>query len=308
MSQTIFDFHIHLGMDIYGDFNKYNEQLDEIKKLKNLKGGVLITPTYICGKDSTVTLNHIKTTNTYIANLICNTDGKFWGFCGVPIHNDYAIDVAEHAFKLKGIIGIKLRNFTLDPLINGNFFGHPDTISNRFEKLIELANNNHSMVLAHFSGETEIRQNGIPTITHKLLNIMNKYPNAKLIIAHSGIYSFIGLDGLSYIGEQYLKNPHMPKNIYIDVAKCFGMGGVGIVWNPTTKKYVHKATWADAEEYIKAWKKFGINRVLYGSDLGCANDHKCQTHVDELDISDCPYLTDKEKLDIYQLNGEKLIQ
>ena len=299
------DFHVHFGMQIHENLDEYESELQRILNYcttLKIQRAIIITPTYQQSRYDN-NKSHIKATNAKISQLISAHPDRLLGLAGVSIHRDDAVEVAKECLELPGIIGIKLRNFTLDPETNGNYFGPPMTMFERFEKLIKLAHRKKTIVLAHFSDDVKLET------TMSLLQLMNKYPDAKLIIAHSGVSSFIGLEGLNYIGQEYEKFPQMPRNIYIDIAKSFGMGSLGIHWDPKQEKYIHTAKWSDAKDYIQAWKTFGIDRVLYGSDYGCCDgdhDHKCNHKFDELEISDCPDLTPEEKQGIYQLNATKL--
>ena len=328
------DFHMHLGTSIYEDFNIYEEELNCIAAM-NLKKAIIITPTYMHNNDIQasglwtrlkrwwrlrtkrlvtisksdnpntffhVTVPFVIKTNQIISDLL--SKHHILGLCGISIHRSDAVEIAKKCINMPNIIGIKLRNFELEEKINGRII--PDaSFKKRFEELIQLAHINHSVVLAHFVGHTDRYLDGDPDQTRMLVSIMNRYPNAKLVIAHSGVGSFVGLNGLEYIGNYYAENVTAPRNIYIDICKAFTMAGIGISWDGN--QYIHNAVWSDAQEYIKAWKIFGIDRVLYGSAHGCDNHIVVGRHPDELSIADCPYLTESEKNKIYHENAENLI-
>ena len=315
-SQNIVDFHLHLFSEIQLDLDSYRVEIERILKIQNLKKAVLITPTYLqsrhelslVGNNVLNTPSHIRNSNLRISELISSHAGRVYGLCGESIHRDDAIQVASDCLKLPGMIGIKIRNFALDPHLNGDHFGAPDTIERRFESLLRLANEKGAIILSHFSGGEGLFGNVVES--ERLFNIVKKYPYAKLVIAHSGIQSFVGLNGLAYFGDQYARHSikEVPRNVYIEISKTFSMAGVGVKWDPVQKKYIHTANWNEALDFIHAWRKFGIDHVLYGSDFGCSSHRDdCIHNLDELDISDCPFLSIDEKNGIYQENAEKLL-
>jgi predicted TIM-barrel fold metal-dependent hydrolase len=310
------DFHVHLGIDIQKDLNSYKIEIDKILKLKNLKKAIVITPTYLHSRHdpgnndmtSFKTVEHILKLNTFISQEIAAHSEKISGLCGISIHREDAVETAELCLKLPGMIGIKLRNFSLNPKENGTYFGNPLTILKRFERLIKLSHDTRTVVLSHFSGN-QAELEGLFQV-NQLLHIMNKYPKAKLIIAHSGIDSFIGLEGLSHIGNFYKENSQLAntRNIYLDISKTFSMAAIGIKWDTIEKKYQHTATWDQAKDYVTAWKTFGMDYIVFGSDYGCESDSEGTVEVlDELDIVDCPYLSDREKDQIFITNAERLL-
>jgi predicted TIM-barrel fold metal-dependent hydrolase len=263
-----------------GDFES---ELKAFPQDGNLR--LVITPSFMPTHFEFSTEEELSSVNVRVSNAIKAESGRFLGLCGIPLRLDFAMNVARHCLSLPRMVGFKVRFYLIDEI------GTSESWKN-LEKLVALADEKKTIVLAHFRGgrvdEKGRQWIGDPTQTKLLIDLMATHPNASLVIAHSGIDSFVGLNGLTQIGENYRSHPNLPRNIYLEISQSvmqtFGHGGA--------------KSWEGFEPIIQAWRDFGMDRVLLGSDAPFESDPL---------IWDTELLTEKEKRLIAIENAKSIL-
>lgn len=273
------DFHIHPSISSsVVRCSDCVKTFDSISKSKFLVNGLVISPTYSLLPWNNLSIAEIHHVNERISQKITENT-HLLGLCGVPIHRTDFFEIADLCINLPKMAGFKIRNISLsvrpfedqlnpkDPEFNSDEY--IEAISKKFEKILELANKKHALVLVHFDqglppsspSEVKGRLTGNLDTTKKLLDLAVKFPNAKLIIAHSGIYSFIGVNGLKYIGQFFQKHKNILRNVYLEISATIEMA------NPQSSDRLKAEN-----EIVNAWRVFDTNYILFGSDYPAAKN------------------------------------
>jgi predicted TIM-barrel fold metal-dependent hydrolase len=155
----VFDAHTHLGEN---DPDGMRQSLDELLAALELAGarGAFVFPMH--------ELDGYPHANDVVIRDALGTDGLLIPFCRVNPHDD-PVPEAERCLAA-GARGIKLHpraeQFTLD---------HPEV-----RRLVELANERTLPVLIHAG-------RGIPALGLHAVQLVEEFPNARVILAHAGI-------------------------------------------------------------------------------------------------------------------------
>jgi predicted TIM-barrel fold metal-dependent hydrolase len=234
--------------------------------------GMLITNTYVVSSKPQPSAPERVALNKQYADILERHPhaSHYKILCGVPFQRDDAEEVAAGCLPIPRVRGLKLRNFNIQSAED----------SRKFEALVKLANGYGALILAHFAplpsqGEDPNSKN--LEETQKLVTIMDRFPRAILVIAHSGTGSFVGPAQYAWIGDHYRQNPGTVRNIYIETSDSFDSADRGTVRE-------------DAETWIRSWKPFGLDRVVYGSD------YPSMGPVPEVPGSPLPYLASTNAL------------
>jgi predicted TIM-barrel fold metal-dependent hydrolase len=262
-----FDVHYHLPLEeqtvaapLSEDGISIRNEIyrSEIKRatVGNQKTVLFLTPTFSVSEF--VSADVIIRENLRISNLLQNFD-RAYGICGINHLHTNAELIANECIKLPKMIGFKLRG--VNP-------SEPHLKS--FKALVKIADRHHALILTHFtygeqyhSAYRERSHEGIRAETRKLIEIMEDNSDARLIVAHSGVPSFIGFEGMDEITEF-----NFARNIYIETS--------GFMHEDRRTNYQYRndihATSQIIADYVRAWKRFGIERILFGSDTFFPHD------------------------------------
>lgn len=251
----------------------YDYEINELLENNNLIGGFLLSPTYLDGWLK-APISEILAENSMIVDELSKRnkgEKNFQVLCGVNISDPRALKIAESCLSLKGIAGLKIR------------FNPVEKLPPIFKRIIAIASAKKAIVLTHFAGPRGRQGNqflerivlGLPDQVQYLLNIMDKFSDARLIIAHSGMDRLIGINGLKQIGTYFKKNPQKNRNIYTEISFGFRQAGI------------QGLTDSNYPKLVEAWREFGFDFVFFGSD----------TYRRSVERGGLPFLVDFLKFD-----------
>lgn len=283
------DFHVHWDhpeQTTPGIYAPY-ESLATIDAM-GITTGMLITNTYKAYLTPNMTVDELVAINQRYSEILSSHPhgSKYQILCGVSFERDDAAAFAARCLELPKVRGIKLRNFTVRRAED----------LQKLESLLKLANERRALVLSHFGapegppGGDDGGPAGMED-TQEIVSIMDGLPNATLVIAHSGRSSFVGRPQLEWIGQHYRDNPSSVRNIYIETSSSFARTEDG---KPRE----------DAEAWVRSWRSFGLERVVFGSDYAAQVVFFRDTPLKWL--SSTSELSPSEAENITRLTGERL--
>jgi predicted TIM-barrel fold metal-dependent hydrolase len=209
-----------------------------------------------------------------VSDFISKYPDRFVGVCGVNLKWTNAYSYVDKCLSLPNMRGLKLRTDTdrtdAVQISNSEYF-------TRIGSLLTKIKNRNTFVLWHFDAEgSEI---------DLAFELTKKYRNITFIFAHS-MYSTEAIEHWRRLeGAEKLQNVYLEiSTFYANVAKTLNTGSA------------------------KAWKNFGIERILFGSDLSfnflnSQGEHGLFVNI----ILESEELSNQEKNMILNDNGELLL-
>ncbi len=169
--------------------------------------------------------------------LLTNND-RMLGICSVNIDWPDVIEFATKCTQSELIKGVKLHfQYTKQSLQDPKFKA-------RFIGVLEVLKDIPLFYLIHINFD----HNPLAE-AQELFSIASQYQKQNFIIAH-GAEEHINV--LSMLGERFSENPSLRKNIYTELSTTFTVASF----------------YADhPQQVIKAWRKFGMSNILFGSDF-----------------------------------------
>ena len=236
---TFLDTHVHVEFSPSGESGKYLEAYHELGFAKK---AILISPSYNV-KSENKFMNDLETAllaDRKTSELTQQSPDRLVGLCGLRWKFNGADSVAKKCLELPGMKGVKLRYFPTESMV--------PSIQMITKVLTDTAH--VKIVLMHFPLSIESVE-GRPLNTNDLQNIeeltklAKKFPSTNWIMAHS----FYSPELVSAIAKK----------------------GLGNIWlEPSTLVSFlpreNAARILRLNQYAEAWRKFGIERILFGSD------------------------------------------
>ncbi len=207
------------------------------------------------------------------------------GFCGIDLRDDAFLALAHECLSEAPMAGIKL-HFSLNHGYLVGVDGERTETYQRLHALAALVSARGGIFLIHFNqnkravpfamgghaaaSSEEVLQ-GDPEEVAAFLDIASEAQGAHFVIAHSGLMQTIGLDGLTAIGDHFRANPGLTHNIYLDTSAILASLGalspqiLPPVGNFSDPDYARRL-WEARPDVTRAWRSFGIDHVLFGSD------------------------------------------
>lgn len=224
------------------------------------------------------------------------------GLCGVTLDAAKYLDTVEHCLSLPGMIGLKLHFQGTNKYIAPELAGGSENIT-AFKKILGVMH--RGVVLIHFNetqkqhagGDNDESSQKIGDIREAMafLTVLKNFPDLNFIIAHGGVGTAIGLNGLNLIANTIKQTSGMSRNVYVDTPGLF-FPSYGA--NPET--------WQKNKEIMAAWRNLGMDRVLFGSDYPFPLH--AFTYSGSLSIvQENPFLTPSEKDAIFHGNARSLL-
>jgi predicted TIM-barrel fold metal-dependent hydrolase len=250
--------------------------------------GMLIANTYLAHKNMNMSTEDILHINKNYSDVLSSHPhaSNYGILCGVSFQRADAVEVAKGCLEIPNVRGIKVRGVTIH---NAGDVG-------TFARLAEVADAHDAMILSHFGKIADATppssddESDAMSDTKELVKIMDRLPYAKLLIAHSGISSFIGWSEYAWIGEHYKANPQIAKNIFIEASDSFFSADSFRV-RP------------DADAWLASWRPFGIDRVVFGSDFA----ENLPWKTESLDyLQSTTVLSRAEAANVVRVTGERL--
>lgn len=307
------DFHMHYA----GNFLKYAKRKvkdnDDIYDQSNTlifgkiyKQGILISDAFIpeYNSNGSIPNTHPFEKNRSAAAQVKQSDGKLFGLCGADLRANEYLQVVEECLTLPGMIGVKLHFAATDIFLSKALAG-TDRYFERTANIAKILGRKGGIILIHFNrttpqpADSTDTRTGNPEETTALLNLAFDYPKVKFVIAHSGLFQAIGLQGIKQIGDAFKDLKHL-RNIYLDTAAALGYAS----WKQLGENRfdAEPTMWKENTDLTEAWKAFGLEYILYGSD------EPNTAFLNELaSITHHPDLTTKEKHNILYKNAERLL-
>ncbi len=179
--------------------------------------------------------------NAKVSKIVSKNPERFTGLCSVDLEWEDSSESLEKCLGFKGMLGLKV---------------HPswmETPLHKFEKEFEDAlkigsQNGLKFLLVHLHGEE----------TEKSISVLHekarKYPALKFIVAHS--FSDPRL-------INYLASINKTNNIFLETSTVLNLSDKKIITSSCHKDGCDEVPLV---EYTRAYEKFGLDKVIYGSD------------------------------------------
>lgn len=163
---------------------------------------------------------------------------RMLGICSLNLSWPDALEFAKTCTQSEFIKGVKLHfDHEKQSLQNPQF-------KKQFINLLTVLKDQPLFYLIHFDFHHE------PNLEARaLFEIASQFQKQNFIIAHGAEENF---SVLAKIGESFKKNPNLRQNIYTELSTVFTIDAF-------FAKYPSLV--------IKAWREFGINNILFGSDF-----------------------------------------
>ena len=208
---------------------------------------------------------------------------RFYGLCGFNTSWTDGIDVVTNCLSRKGMVGVKIHT-----AYSGTSSTDPEF--DRISVLFQNIGKYKPIVLWHpyddVTSDIALSEK-MKTELSKLYEIISTFPHVTFIIAHSfGDGSLINF--FSELESKYKKL----ENVYLEMSVTLPFAEISDSEAQLLRTISH------------AWRKFGMDRVLYGSDLGCIPDQ--ELHLSQ--IKNHMGLSEDETTKLLRLNSERFLQ
>ena len=204
--------------------------------------------------------------NKKTSEVVMQNPKRFRGLCGYNSSWRDEIGVVSECLKLPGMVGIKVHSENDGTVATCE----PD----RFYKLIASIQHLKPIVLWHTTPEQSASD---------LYYFVRSFPKVTFVFAHS----FYSPDFVEEFAEIEKKSAKL-QNIFVEVSTI----------------YANKIRLLEPR-YVQAWRKFGMRRVLFGSDLGFIQSAELANMVDVYENS--TELTSSERDMIFRYNASSLL-
>ena len=307
------DTHIHVLFEESNEDTTVESHLNDFLTSSQITKGIVLSPSYIIderyepfqGQDHLREIHNQKT-----ADLVAKYPGKLIGLCGLNYIWKDGAEITEKCLANPQMVGIKIRvagEEAVDRLTDKSTF---DLIT----KSISHNRNKVRTVLIHMPDdyswlnstrsirtEEELKREFKKNIAEikKLVKIGKMFPEIQFIIAHS-------LNSYELINEltKQLKANNL-KNFWIDVSTSL----TNLIPDPMSGI----SRMSTLEKFAEAWRRFGIRKILFGSDqitglhsiYRSKHDQGSQFVKQYESITENPFLDLGEKYSILKYNGEK---
>lgn len=325
------DIHTHVGMRRSHDLNLLGVEVSEVISRAGYQGGFVLTSTYGTQDNLEILPNGQKYSHEYRMTTFATIDQalarhnkivsehaeKSFMLCGIYLYDTTSVNSLSPCLDLPTAVGAKIRGGSL----KGDDLEQTSDDRVYYEslaKLLSILNARKGILLAHFEDNHWARNGdysdcddknddclyGNANDTQRFIDLVKNYPNVTIVLAHSAVASFIGLDGLAQI-----KNSVIAPQVYVDTSQALGMS-VSVSWYPK-KKINHTRV----NKIITAWKDYGIDHILYGSDFSPQHSRSKKMTTEEKDIllqkkliEETTILSEEDKSKIFLTNYKNLIQ
>lgn len=210
------------------------------------------------------TLKEALSVDKRASNFASRSGGKVFGLCDIYLLSEYAIDEVKSCLEMPNMVGIG------ELQLNAPGFGvhddpefHLSKKSKVYERLVAILDlmkktRKHSVIEIHFSNSTTgPKQEEALAVA----DLAAKYPEIDFVILHSGLMQMIDLDGLKTIGRR-MASRQSPRNVWTDTS-----GGIMKDADISLQGLRSCKTLERQAELAAVWREFGIDRVLFGTDM-----------------------------------------
>ena len=237
------DVHLHLASPELTDFLKDGSvdaptaaELVALLDEGNVERGVVLAPGYMAFPEPRYMTNE----NDYVAAQIADFSERLIGFCGINPRLEGAVDEVSRCLKLPGMVGVKLHlpgsEMDLDD---------PEQAA-QLAAVFDRIEAEDAPVLMHVG---DVSSQPLTSAAFEALSeIINSHPSVRITHAHCAgnvddatIESWLRVPGAGY-----------NENSFVDTSACL--------------KFYRDAPLATRELIVWRFRKWGIERVLLGSD------------------------------------------
>lgn len=248
-------------------------------KMNRFQRAILISPTYGIWRSRQTDPEFqwvrneklIPLINKQVSDATVANAGRFIGACGLTLHWENPVQKLVPCLNLPNMKGIKIHsedsNMSIDSVKNFR----------RMDQIFLTVESKRPFVLWHINPEREVAA---------LYKLAKKHPKITFLIAHS-MYSAQALQDWH---AMEVKDGRRLNNVWIEIST-----------------YYQNAAGALFEDVTVGWRAFGMDRVLFGSDLAAdffsAEDAEAFLQI----ILTTDQLSDAEREMILDRNGRRFL-
>ena len=309
-TKAYLDSHLHVFFNGFDDtaMTKLTSQFQEFLNSGRIQKALVLSPAYLADHRSKSFKLHLRELyNEKTADLVAKYPNHLLGLCGLNHMWGDGPEVIEKCLQRKEMIGIKLH------IVDDNDVERL-TVPSIYDNVIRSVEENRSQVRVilihmpgtyaeasrwpqfHSKGETDQAFKRDVADLDKLVDIGKKFPEIQIVVAHS-------LNQWELVNE-------LSQRIHSNKLKNF--------WLETSTYQLHRMNpetqYNDWKRYATSWRRFGMNRILFGSDQFLGNTKivgpydKGETFDKEFkSIQDNVFLNTQERDAITKHNGEELL-
>ena len=304
--------HLHVFFNEQANTESANKNINAYIKQGTFSKAFVISPAYTVGytKQINIDLSYREIFDQKTAELVQKHPNHLIGICGLYEYWNDGADVLNECLEYKGMIGVKIRLVSHE---NKHRLSDPVAFDN-IVRALEVNQEKIKVVLIHTQGdyaytsnhksvhsESEVQQTLVEEVNDlkKLIELGARFPDIQFVVAHS-LYSPKLVEVLSD-----LKQKNNLKNFWIEISTALDVLVTNFMEDDKNKKW---------EQYAKVWRKFGINKILFGSDSVLAQGGFYIWENQDLipreynNIANNKYLSKREKNLILNENGKQLIK
>lgn len=195
---------------------------------------------------------------------------RFLGLCGLNLNWQNSLQHLLACLRMVGMKGIKIHSDDSEALVRD------DQSFKKLSDIFEVIQSYKPMILWHIS-KPELRNTYL---------LARSYPNITFIFAHS-LYS---AEDIRDFHRWEIQDGRVLDNVFIEISTYYGNVAKTI-----------------SDKLVSAWREFGTNRILFGSDMGYMGDNEHRLFVSVILKSvSLGQLTQDEAQMILNDNGESL--
>jgi predicted TIM-barrel fold metal-dependent hydrolase len=297
------DSHIHFNLAPIGSELHSNTilRLDNMMKESWFEKAFILSGAYQMPLEVSERIDEL---NKRTSEVISHYPNKLLGLCGIgfPETWSHAIQNLNKCLDYKQMIGIKIRSVDLDKNKN-KLMGILKSTNKVKVVLIHFKNSNSLQLDLPATDEDAENVNEIISKERVLesdllqfkafVDIVKLFPTIQFIVAHS-LYSPNQIMALA----NEIKNKKL-NNVWMETSTALSLYENGIT----------QMRLALQEQYVNAWKVFGIEKILFGSDVLNRTGFTLGSAKEEYnDINSNKFLTEIERKMILQDNGKKMME
>lgn len=250
-----------------------------------------------------------------VSRLASSNPDHFSGLCGTLVSWSDLSQQIRSCLERNGMYGIKLRfeSGFLGGQVRSNEDEYPDNnnlLSElslvRLKSALEPFRERSLIVLIHLNAidadySPRYAREDIEAEVDRIFDLAISFPRFGFIIAHAGN----SLDTLNYVVSQDRANAN-PSNLFIEFSSHGARWWPRRVWPEEPPDY---STLDRMKIEIDAWKQFGIDRILFGSDFGGMPTIYEDTFEREIGyLKNSGFLNEKELQSVFVDNGVRFLE
>jgi predicted TIM-barrel fold metal-dependent hydrolase len=225
------------------------EYIDELNTA-GIKRGVILSTAFVFGGPDEY--EKVKAENNWVAEQVTRFPDRLVGFCSFNPLNDYALAELSRCAKMPQIKGLKLHFEN-----SGVDLRKPDHLE-KIRQVFKAANDARLPIVAHIA-TPETRKTEVAARESSMIflnQVLPVAPDIEIQLAHlagSGSFDPVNVAAFTVFADSISSGDKRTKNLYFDIS-----GGI-----------IDKES---AARLVKAMRKVGLKRFLFGSDRSGTNN------------------------------------